>query len=283
MKTVLIAGATGYLGHFLVRHFVSAGWQVKALVRNASKAADLGAHQLVEAQATEPSSLVGHFDQVDLVVSSLGITRQKDGLDYWDVDYQANVNLLDAALDAEVPQFAYVHVIAAQQLLQVPMVAAKQAFVERLQSAPLTSTVIAPSGYFSDMAEFLTMAKAGRVWLFGDGSPRLNPIHGDDLAKAIVESCETQRPWLNIGGPDVFTQQALAQLAFDALNRPAKITHLPDGIRRALLVVLRWAVPRPISGPMRFFLSAMAEDMVGDCHGQHHLLDHFKSLAAQSD
>ncbi|MFG1495711.1 SDR family oxidoreductase [Saccharospirillum sp. HFRX-1] len=282
MKTVFIAGATGYLGRYLVSHFAQAGWQVKALVRDANRAADLGAHQLVVAEATQPETLSGHFDQVDLVVSSLGITRQKDGLDYWDVDYQANLNLLEAALAAGVPHFAYVHVIGAQRMLQVPMVAAKQAFVERLQAASITSTVIAPSGYFSDMADFLNMAKSGRVWLFADGELKLNPIHGDDLAQAIVEACTAQRAWLDIGGPEVLTQNQLAQLAFTAMQRPARVTHLPDWIRRLLLKVLPLA-PRSISGPARFFLTAMAEDMVGERYGRHRLLDHFKAQLDRQD
>lgn len=282
MKTVFIAGASGYLGRYLVSHFAQAGWQVRALVRDASRGADLGAHQLVVAEATAPETLAGHFDAVDLVVSSLGITRQKDGLGYWDVDYQANLNLLNAALAAGVKHFAYVHVIAAQQMLQVPMVAAKQAFVDQLQAADITSTVIAPSGYFSDMADFLTMAKSGRVWLFGDGELELNPIHGDDLAQAIVEACNAQRDWLDIGGPELLTQNQLAQLAFTALQRPAKITHLPDWIRRLLLKVLPLA-PRSVSGPARFFLTAMALPMVGERYGQRRLLEHFRAQAAQAD
>lgn len=282
MKTVVIAGASGYLGRYLVSHFVQAGWQVKALVRDANRAADLSAHRLVVAEATQAETLVGHFDQVDLVVSSLGITRQKDGLDYWDVDYQANLNLLKAALGAGVKHFAYVHVIGAQRMLQVPMVAAKQAFVDQLQAADITSTIIAPSGYFSDMADFLKMAKSGRVWLFGDGELELNPIHGDDLAQAMVEACTAQRPWLDIGGPEVLTQNQLAQLAFTAMQRPATVTHLPDWIRRLLLKVLPLA-PRSVSGPARFILTAMAEDMVGERYGRHRLLDHFRAQAAQAD
>ena len=44
--TVLIAGATGYLGRFLVSEYARRGWQVRALVR---RAAELEA-QLVRAE-----------------------------------------------------------------------------------------------------------------------------------------------------------------------------------------------------------------------------------------
>jgi len=38
------------------------------------------------------------------------------------------------------------------------------------------------------MADFLEMAKDGRVYLFGDGNLKLNPIHGEDLASEIVKN-----------------------------------------------------------------------------------------------
>lgn len=280
MKTVLIAGATGYLGQFLVQEYKQRGWHVRALVRNAKRARTLGlnADELIEAEATRPETLSGILKDVDLVASSLGITRQKDGLSYRDVDYQANKNLLDEALTAGVPRFAYVHVLGADKMSRVPLVAAKQAFVDELLQAQIQSTVIAPSGYFSDMSDFLAMAKSGRAYLFGDGQHRLNPIHGQDLAAATADAIDGGRDWLNAGGPETFTHTQLAELAFASLGKAPKITYLPDWLRRATLAVLPRITPRHISGPAQFFLTAFGLDMVGEPCGSHRLADHFASL-----
>jgi len=282
MRTVFIAGATGYLGRHLVAEYVQRGWQVRALVRDAARARAMGlaAQELVEAEATRPESLRGCMAGVELVISALGITRQRDGLSYRDVDYQANVNLLDEALRAGVARFGYVHVLNAERMRHVPLVAAKQAFVDRLRAAPVAATVIAPSGYFSDMGDFLEMARGGRVWLFGDGALRLNPIHGADLARATAEALAAGHDRLDVGGPDVFTQAELAALAFAALGRPAKITRLPDWLRRATLALLPWVTPRRVRGPVQFFLTGLGMDMVGARHGTRHLADHFAALAA---
>lgn len=278
MKTVLIAGATGYLGGHLVTEYKARGWRVHALVRCANRASGLGADKLIEAEATRPETLGAIMDGVDLVVSALGITRQKDGLSYRQVDYQANLNLLNEALAARVSQFAYVHVLNADKMAGVPLVDAKQAFVEALRAAPIKSTVIAPSGYFSDMEDFLKMAQSGRVWLFGDGGLRLNPIHGADLATAIADAVDAAKPWLDVGGPDVFRHKDLAELAFSALGRPVRITRLPDALRRWVLTVLPWVAPARIAGPAQFFLTAMGCDMVGEPKGTRHLQDHFRQI-----
>lgn len=280
MKTVFVAGATGYLGRYLCREYRQRGWRVHALVRDKTRADLPVADHYIQAEATQPDTLSGVMHGADLVISALGITRQRDGLTYRDVDFQANLNLLQEALTARVPHFAYVHVLNADQMPEVPLVAAKSAFVRALKGAAIRSTVIAPSGYFSDMGDFLAMAQSGRVWLFGDGGLRINPIHGADLAEASATAIDQGRDWIDIGGPDILSQNQLALSAFGALHRTARITRLPDCLRRAALAVVPLLTPAHIHGPAQFFLTAMGQDMVAEPHGRHHLRDHFAALAA---
>ncbi|MFA8385649.1 MAG: SDR family oxidoreductase [Pelagibaca sp.] len=279
MQTIFIAGATGYLGRFLCSEYRKRGWRVIALVRDRSWAQDLAADTLIEAEATKPETLAGVMNGADLVISALGITRQADGLGYWDVDYQANLNLLNEARRAEVKRFAYIHVLNARKMRQVPLVAAKSAFVQALQEADIASTVIAPSGYFSDTTEFLAAARFGRMWLFGTGAHRINPIHGADLAVATADAIAERRVWLDVGGPDIFRQSDLSKVAFAAIGKPEKVTRLPDWLRRIVLKLLPRLTPRHIHGPAQFFLTAVGLDMVGEPHGTRHLEEHFAALA----
>ncbi|MCE8546027.1 SDR family oxidoreductase [Ruegeria pomeroyi] len=280
MKHVMIAGATGYLGQFLCAEYKWRGWQVSALVRSANADAPLAADNIVTAEATKPDTLKCVMKGVDLVVSALGITRQTDGLSYWDVDYQANLNLLREALASDVKHFAYVHVLNADRMAGVPLVAAKSAFVSALQAADLDSTIIAPSGYFSDMEDFLSMARKGRVWLFGDGQLKINPIHGADLASAIFEAVDRKEAWLDVGGPDVLTHCELAKLSFDTLGAQNRVTFLPDIFRRIALRLLPRFAPHHVAGPAQFFLTAFGMNMAGNPVGTRHLADHFRDLTS---
>ncbi len=279
MQTVFIAGASGYLGRHLCAEYQRRGWHVRALVRDAMRAQHLNADELIEAEATQPLTLAGIMDGADLVISALGITRQTDGLDYWDVDFLANLNLLDEARRAKVARFAFIHVLNARRMAHVPMVAAKAAFVMALQDSDIASTVIAPSGFFSDMGDFLTMALSGCVWLFGSGKHKINPIHGADLAEATADAIDDETAWLDVGGPDILTQTDWAKSAFAAVGRPVRIVRLPDWIRRTVLFFLPHLAPRRVHGPAQFFLTALGLDMVGDPHGTRHLDAHFRTLA----
>ena len=281
MKHVLIAGATGHLGRFLCREFQSRGWHVTALRRKCSSPVDLAADRILEAEATWPETLTGAMAGMDLVVSALGITGQVEGPGYWDVDYQANVNLLEAALRSQVARFAYLHVLNADRMEHVPRVAAKAAFVRKLQNAGLRSTVIAPTAAFTAPGALLDRARAGRVWIFGHGGQRINPIHGADLASATCDSIEEGAAWADIGGPESFTRLDLARLCFDALGRSPRITHLPEMLRPLARGALARLAPRRIAGPLQYDLASSAINMTAPPRGAHRLGPYLRQLADQ--
>ncbi|MBT8106912.1 MAG: SDR family NAD(P)-dependent oxidoreductase, partial [Gammaproteobacteria bacterium] len=203
------------------------------------------------------------------------------GLTYNDVDYQANSNLLKMAEAADVSQFMYVHVLNAEKLDHVTMVQAKRAFVDELKQSSLEHTVICPTGFFSDMEEFLTMARAGRVYLFGDGSNRINPIHGADLAAVCADAQESSESQIDVGGPEVFTYRQIAELAFDVLERREKISCIPKSLVSALVAVMRWLTPAKVYGPVQFMANVMTMDVIGKPQGQRRLEDHFRACSRE--
>jgi uncharacterized protein YbjT (DUF2867 family) len=281
MKKVLVAGATGYLGQFAVKSLKAKGYWIRALGRSATKLAPVEEHadELFIGEVTDPDSLAGLCDGIDIVFSSVGITRQKDGVTYKDVDYQANRNLLTIAEAAGVSQFMYVHVLNAGKLEHVAMVQAKQAFVDELKRSGLGHTVVCPTGFFSDMEEFLSMARSGRVYLFGDGSNRINPIHGADLAEVCADALESAESQIDVGGPEVFTYRQIAELAFDVLEQREKVTCIPKYLVSATVGALRWLTPAKVHGPVEFMASVMTMDVIGQPHGQRRLADHFHDCA----
>jgi uncharacterized protein YbjT (DUF2867 family) len=281
MKKILVAGATGYLGQFVVKASKAKGYWVRALGRSAEKLASVEeyADELFVGEVTDPDSLNGLCDGIDVVFSSVGITRQKDGLTYRDVDYQANSNLLTMAEASGVSKFMYVHVLNAEKLRHIAMIQAKQAFVDELRRSTLDDMVICPTGFFSDMEELLSMARSGRVYLFGDGSSRINPIHGADLAEFCVGAIDSQGQHFDVGGPEVFTYREIAELAFDVLDQPERITGVPKALVSAAVGAMRWLTPTKVFGAVEFMASVMTMDVIGEAHGQRRLADHFRDCA----
>jgi uncharacterized protein YbjT (DUF2867 family) len=278
---ILLAGATGYLGSYLLNELIEKQNQVIAIVRkpDALKKTNENYLEIKQAEVTKPETLKDICKGIHTVISTVGITRQKDGLTYMDVDYQANMNLLEEAKKAGVKHFVYVSAINGDKYRHLKIFEAKEKFVDALKASGLNYTIVRPNGFFSDMKDFLHMAKSGRVYLFGSGHQKFNPIHGEDLARAIVDSLEDRNKELTIGGPDILSLNEISEFALKALNKPIKISHLPDGLRRLTLWSLRTFTPVKTYGPIEFFLTLMAKDNIATTYGEHHLKDFYNEEA----
>ena len=276
MKRVLVAGATGYLGGFVVQEFKARGYFVRAMARSPEKLDHLqsSVDEVVKAEITKADTLEDVCGGIDVVFSSIGITKQKDRLTFRDVDYLGNVNLLRAARRSGVKKFVYVSVFNGPNLLHLDIVKAHEDFVNELRASGIDYAVLRPTGYFSDMGEFLEMAKKGRVYLIGRGSNKMNPIHGADLAVTCVDAAEGEQKEVDVGGPEVLTYREIAELAFQSLAKPVRITSVPVWAMKLLITATR-IFNKQQAGPLAFFTTAMTSDVVAPITGGRSLAAHF--------
>jgi uncharacterized protein YbjT (DUF2867 family) len=278
MKRILIAGATGYLGRYLVKVFSEHGYQVRALARDPKKLDELRNHidEIFEGEVTKPETLEGVCGGIDVVISSIGITRQKDNLTYMDVDYRGNKNLLDLAVENKVAKFIYVSVLNTHLMKELKIIQAKERFVDDLKESGLAYTIIRPTGFFSDMLEFFDMAKKGRIYLFGSGENKINPIHGNDLAEVCVSVIDQNEKEIDVGGPTVYTYREIAELAFSVLNKAAKISTLPIWIKNLTLFLMKTFTSSKTYGPLEFLMTALTIDGIGTSYGKEELKEFFE-------
>jgi uncharacterized protein YbjT (DUF2867 family) len=284
MKKVLVAGATGYLGGFVAKEFKRRGHSVRALARTPRKL-DYMKDQLdeiVEGEVTLPESIKNVCDGIDVVFSSVGMTRQKGNLTFKDVDYQGNKNLFEVARKAGVKKFIYVSVFNGPNLPHLAIVKAHEDFVDELKGSGMNYAVIRPTGYFSDMGQFFDMARKGRVYLFGPGNNRINPIHGADLAACCVDALEGEKQEIDVGGPEVLTYREIAKLASEVQGKRVKITSVPGWLMRFIIPVTKMFNKR--QGELLAFLTtAMTSEVVAPATGTHTLKEYYSTLQGNAD
>ena len=285
MHKVLVAGATGYLGRFVVQAFKQKGYWVRALARKAQKLEQAGpflepavkdqADEVFLGEVTQPETLKGVCEDIDIVLSSIGITRQRDKVSFMQVDYQGNINLLNLAKQAGVKKFVFVSVFKADMIPN--LAAARELFVSDLKQSGIDYAVVRPTGYFSDMSETLKMARSGRVYLLGNGQNKINPIHGADLADVCVAAASENDKDISVGGPHTYTHQDIAELAFAVLGKTPKITKIPIWTVNLALTFIR-----PFSSHYHtigsFFATVMQNDFDAPKAGQHAPRDYYQAL-----
>jgi uncharacterized protein YbjT (DUF2867 family) len=284
MRRVLVAGASGYLGGYVVRELHTRGDRVRALVRDPKRLTTSvrdAIDDVFVGEVTQPETLERACDGIDIVFSSVGVTRQKGNYTCFDVDYQGNKNLLKVAEEARVAKMVYVSVFNGPTKEYLALVKAHEDFVRELTVSRLDYSIIRPTGYFSDMGEFFAMARSGRVYLFGDGTHRINPIHGADLAGICVDSMEPGTQQVDVGGPEILTYRQIAEAAFDALGQPARIFHMPHWVARSLPGVVTLFSERQ-GNALDFLSDMMLSDVVAPPTGTRTLKSYFDELATEA-
>jgi len=281
MKKILLAGATGYLGSHIAKKLIQSAYDLRVVVRSPDKLAQPGIEieDVFQAELTRPETIKGCCSGIDAVISTVGITRQKDGLTYLDVDYQANLNLLNEARERGVRKFIYVSVLNGEKLRHLKICDAKERFVTQLEKSGLEYCVIRPNGFFSDMSEIYAMALKGNIYFFGSGEQKANPIHGEDLAAVCVDAIDSSDKVIKVGGPDTLSYNQIAEMAFEVAGRKPKITRIPDWVRTSILKLVRTFTNSKFYGPIEFFLTVTAIDMIAPEYGTHRLRDHFETLS----
>lgn len=287
MASVLVAGATGYLGRYVVAELHNRGHLIRAVARDRDRARRQGPwgspslDGLVDEWAlgnvTDPRFTRDLAADVEHVVSALGVTRQK--ADPWQIDNLANLAILDSALK-HAGSFTYINALGGDRC-PARLTRAKSAFAQTLSVAEICSQIINPPAYFSDMTEVLTMARRGLVTVLRP-TARINPIHGADLAVYVVDRMEEGRTgtW-DVGGPDVLSWRELAHLAFDAVGKRSHILTVPAWALPPALRLTGLFSPR-LADTARFMAWNMTRDCVAPTTGTHHLADFYAVHAHES-
>ena len=293
IKSVLIAGATGYLGKYAVQAFKQRGYYVRVLTRSEERLFEPGPFtapaltrddmdDVFVGEITDPSTLTGMLDGIDMVFSCVGISRQRDGLTFEQVDYQCNKNLIDLCKSSDgtdVKRFTYVSMQGAENIMQMAITQAHEKVVDDLKASGMEYRIVRPCGYFSDMGAIYDMAKKGRVFLVGKGLNLMSPIHGRDLGIACAEIAEGDELEAEAGGPETMTQLEAAEMVFDVLGKTPKITVIPMWLARGLVKIVG-VLSTQLGDLADFIVTAGDIDGVGPVRGQTTLRSYFEDMKA---
>lgn len=187
---VLVAGATGRTGRPLVNILKTKGYRVRALVRVATPATELGADDVAVGDVTRPETLPTAMAGVEFVISALGRGRGESG----DVDHAGVVNLVDAAKAAGVKQFVLMSSIGAEitsatdpSVRRPETMLAKGRGEAHLRRSGLAYTIVRPGG-LADCAHGqsgLSLGLISAVQYRAGGSP---PVCRADVALVMAEA-----------------------------------------------------------------------------------------------
>lgn len=276
---VLLAGAFGHLGTDILHSLVNANHEVIA-ADVVVKDVDFEGFTPLKIDMTNRESLKGICDGVDVVITTVGLTKASETVTAWDIDYSANKNLLDEAISAGVKHFAFTSVLKASKGKDIPMLGAKAKFEEELMKSGMTYAIFRPTGYFYDTAHiFQPKVEAGKVTLLKTKEPiKCNVIDTVDFADYIVEHMCDENKEYDVGGTEEYTYEEIAKMFFAAAGKEPVIKFAPVFLFDLIIAMS----PKWKRGVIKFGKWTMTEDMVAEVHtGKGSFAEYIKEIYAK--
>ncbi|MFZ1625510.1 MAG: NAD(P)H-binding protein [Gammaproteobacteria bacterium] len=233
--TVLIVGATGYIGKAVVAESVRQGYDVIAVTRSLKKDPLFDGAEVVVADVADPASIAKIFTRkVDVVISCLA-TRSGLPKDFDDIDYKATLNVLNVAQENGTAKFILLSAICVRKP-DLPLQLAKLKMEDALMRSGIDYTIVRPTAYFwvfDSQSKMIAKGKPGYVVGSGDQSHH-NPIAREDLAEFMVSSIgnsERKDRVFVLGGPEVpgniISYRDSLLMVFESLGKEPKIVSIP--------------------------------------------------------
>ena len=208
-RTVLVVGAHGFLGGFIVASLRGRGWRVLNGVRGARADGDERMVDLSRMLSAE--SWRATLVDVDGVVNVSGILRETGRQSFETIHVAAPIALASACVEAGINTF--VQVSALGIAADGGFIESKHRFDERLLALPLRAVVLRPSVVYAVSGSYggTSLLRALAAFplfslLPGDGRWAIQPVAAEDLAALVADAVEgDQRGVYEVGGPQPVT------------------------------------------------------------------------------
>ena len=241
--TVLVTGATGFVGPHVVHALRARELPVRALIREperASRLASWGA-ELVQGDVTDLTTLRAAVSGVDTVVHLVAIIKGSRA-DFERIMAQGTRDLVAAAQEAGVRRFVLASALGLNERSRdaVPYFAAKWEMERAVKESGLEYVIFRPSFIFGKdggvLPTFVRLARFAPVTpIVGPGTQRMQPIWVEDMAEYYARAIDlpaAANRTFEIGGPDAWTWNEFWERLKRAVGARRPSLHVPFSVMR---------------------------------------------------
>ncbi|SFO03357.1 Nucleoside-diphosphate-sugar epimerase [Nitrosospira briensis] len=236
MPTVLITGATGFIGSHLVEALAGAGYKVVCAVKSPPRE-DFGRFPFIRVDYTRDFDIdvwKPRLEGVEVVINAVGIIREHGRQTFTALHDRAPRALFAACAAADV-KVVQISALGADENARSRYHLSKKAADDALLALQNRAVVVQPSLVYgpggTSAKLFNLIASLPVIPLPGSGNQQIQPIHVDDLTQAVVALVETDR-YLGQRIPLVGPEPLALQRYLSELRRlmgfgPATFLHVP--------------------------------------------------------
>jgi uncharacterized protein YbjT (DUF2867 family) len=195
LRTVLVLGASGFIGRNVRYALKEAGFDVVRGVRSRPDAYDRDSIPVDYRRDHHIEDWLPRLRGIDAVVNAVGRLRESRDLSFEAVHVRAPTALFEACVQAGVAKIVQISALGADRAATSRYHLTKQRADDVLSALPIRWSIVQPSLVFGEggtsAALFTMLAALPLIPVPGNGDQRVQPIHVDDLSAAVVKLLQT--------------------------------------------------------------------------------------------
>ena len=253
--TVLVTGATGFLGPRVVEQLLDTGHEVRVMVRRPGRESVFASPptDVCYGDISDPDALSEACRDITAVIHLVAVIR--GGQKQFDaINRQGTANVVAAAKAAgSVRRFIHVSAVGANNTPHLQYLYSKWQGEQEVINGGVPYTIIRPSLIFGPGDEFTTavasLVKIAPITpVIGSGNNRLQPIHAADVAGCIVAAVSGNlrgNQIVEIGGPNQLSYNEVVSIVADTLGRSRRRINVPVWAMRFPISAMGLLTPNP--------------------------------------
>lgn len=260
MAFVLVTGGTGFIGSHIVKHLVELGHRVAVMTRGSGRTTVPAGVEIRQGNVQDAASLQRAMCGVDVVVSAVQfpnhpVENPRRGFTYMAVDGEGTERQAAAAAAAGVRRFVYLSGAGTRPGQTAPWFQAKLRAEKAVRESGIPFTIFRPSWVYGpedrSLNKFVTFARIlPFVPVIGNGQTRVQPIHVDDLARAVAAAVDLPAAAgqvYEIGGPENLTMDEIVRTMLRAMGKRRPLLHQPAWFMKLATAPLTLLPTPPLS------------------------------------
>ncbi|MEM6577896.1 MAG: complex I NDUFA9 subunit family protein [Pseudomonadota bacterium] len=245
-KNVTVFGGSGFVGRYIVRRLVAAGWTVTVAGRDPGAAAFLvkeapeGQVRAMKGNILDNASVQSTLQDAACVVNCVGTFDIRGTNNFVAIQQEGATRIAKLAAEAGISRMVHLSSIGASEASESIYAQTKARGEAGVLTNVAEPVILRPSVIFGAEDQFFNrfaqMSKLAPVLPVVGAETRFQPVYVDDVAQAAAKavSGEVKAGIYELGGPDVKSFGELMSLMLGQIERKRPVLDIPLPLARIM-------------------------------------------------